>query len=136
MNIKDIKKLYIENLLLEKDRFIYFDSVKYSFEQIAKEIENNTIVGDGIMEDLFDTVIQLLNKNKEIIKEMDKSNNPILVGCLNRPIGFNGFKPSEIGTSVYELDGKYYIEIISLKDDSIKKIFYYKESLISSITFI
>lgn len=61
---------------------------------------------------------------------------PILVGKLNKVFGYNGFKPVEIGTDVFEFKDRYYFEITPLNDE--KPIIYkfYKETLKPCINFL
>src|SRR5574343_469645 len=37
---------------------------------------------------------------------------PKFVGKLNKKFGYNGFKPIEVGTDVYEFNNSYYFEMI------------------------
>lgn len=68
-----------------------------------------------------------LNKLKEI------ESQPVIVGYLNRKMGYGGFYPMEIGTPIYMQDGRYYIEEISIKDNSIHKVYYYYKDIVDVI---
>jgi len=79
-------------------------------------------IADEILEKIY-------SNGKEIESE------PVLVGTLTRAQGYKGFHKIEIGTPVYELDGKYFMIQISETDGSPSRQFYYKESLTPVIKF-
>jgi hypothetical protein len=64
------------------------------------------------------------------------SEEPILIGKLNKIFGYNGFKQIEIGTDVFSFKDRYYFEMIPLNDGKpiIQK--FYKETLAPCIDFI
>lgn len=79
-----------------------------------------------IAEEIFDK----LYSSKETVEEKH-----IRVGTLTKAQGFNGFHTMEIGTPVFELDGRYFIEQKSKSNGEISRVFYYKETLSKVIKF-
>ena len=59
---------------------------------------------------------------------------PILIGTLNRCLGTNGYKKNVIGTPVFLLRDKYFIDLEPLNGCDSFRQFYYKETLIPFIT--
>ena len=86
--------------------------------------------------DIYRIVNELMSNFK---KEKEKENiqkelsQPVIIGYLNRKMGYGGFYPMEIGTPIYQHDGRYYIEEISIKDNSIHKVYYYYKDIVNVI---
>ena len=78
-------------------------------------------------------IYSLFYNSEEDSIDLDKV---ILVGHLNKVFGYEGYKPVEIGTPVYETKDRYYFEIETLngKIKNIQK--FYKEDLYKCINFI
>ncbi len=64
------------------------------------------------------------------------SEEPILIGKLNKIFGYNGFKQIEIGTDVFSFKDRYYFEMIPLNGGKTVIQKFYKETLYSCIDFI
>jgi len=77
-----------------------------------------------------DEIFDKLYLSKENVEE-----KPVRVGTLTKAQGFNGFHTMEIGTPVFELKGRYFIEQKSKSNGEIFRVFYYKESLSKVIKF-
>lgn len=60
----------------------------------------------------------------------------MIIGHLNRELGFNGFKTMEIGTPVYENGGIYYLWQEANGGLYCEMVRYYKDNLKTSINFI
>lgn len=60
---------------------------------------------------------------------------PKFVGKLNKKFGYNGFKPIEVGTDVYEFNNSYYFEMIKETDNLKVKQIFNKETLKKCIDF-
>ncbi len=80
--------------------------------------------------ELADLIIGFIKDN-----EPSKSVNPVCIGTLNTKQGFNGFKPIEIGTLVFDDGQRYFMMIESLDGNVCAKIPYYKETLAPLINF-
>lgn len=60
---------------------------------------------------------------------------PILIGTLNKQIGFVGYQLAEIGHPVYEFNDRYLITLMSLDGKKEHTVRYYKETLKDSIDY-
>ena len=59
---------------------------------------------------------------------------PNIIGHLNKVIGYNGYKPCNIGTEVYMLDNKYYVELHPINEQMPVYILYFSFNEISKCT--
>jgi len=80
----------------------------------------------------FDLILNYLNE----FTQTSGKPTVYMVGSLNKAQGINGFKKAEIGTPVFETDGKYFIMLESLDGKRNLEVFYYKDSLAPVIDFI
>jgi hypothetical protein len=67
---------------------------------------------------------------------VDKGEDAKLVGHLNKAFGYNGYKPVEVGTEVFELDNSYFFTISPLNSDKTTTMKFYKKDLSPCINFI
>ncbi len=65
-----------------------------------------------------------------------ESEQPILIGHLNKVFGYNGFNRIEIGTPVYSFKDKYYFEMTPINGNKVVIQKFYKETLEPCINFI
>ena len=61
--------------------------------------------------ELADYILNFVARNSQ------SEDTPIMVGTLNTPYGFNGFKRAEIGTPVFKHKGMYCIYFESLNGE-------------------
>ena len=60
----------------------------------------------------------------------------MLIGYLNRKLGFNGFRTIEVGTRVFEHGGIYYLWQEANNGTYFEMVRYYKESLKEHVNFL
>ena len=65
----------------------------------------------------------------------EQEDKPILVGTLNRELGYVGFKRIPIGSNVYEYKSEYIIERELLNGEKGLPVRFYKEQFKSYIDF-
>jgi hypothetical protein len=58
-----------------------------------------------------------------------------VIGTLKVVYGLNGFKKAELGTPVFEYNGKYLIMLESLNGKTGFEVTFYKDTLMDSIEF-
>lgn len=61
---------------------------------------------------------------------------PILIGHLNKILGYNGFNKIEIGTPVYSFKDRYYFEMTPINGGKTVIQKFYKETLEPFINFV
>lgn len=72
-----------------------------------------------------------LDECEEQLNPKEKEEMPVMVGLLNRVMGYNGFAELPIGTEVYEYQDRYFFYL-----EGGIKIKFYKNDLKSAINFI
>lgn len=77
---------------------------------------------------LADKIISLISDFKTETSPMPKA-----IGNLKIKYGLNGFKPAEIGTPVFEFQGKYLIYLESISGDRSVEVPFNKETLANNI---
>jgi hypothetical protein len=76
-----------------------------------------------------------LDLSQKIIN-YEKEEVPVLIGTLNKKMGWNNYLPAEIGTEVYEFKNLYQFTIFSENNVLSPHIVrFYKETLSNSINF-
>ena len=74
--------------------------------------------------------VQLANMVLQFISDnTTDASQPTMIGTLNRVLGFNGFKKAEVGTPIFEFNGKYIIYMESLDGKRNIGVTYNKEQL-------
>ena len=61
---------------------------------------------------------------------------PILIGHLNKILGYNGFNKIEIGTPVYSFKDRYYFEMTPINGGKVVIQKFYKDTLTPCIDFV
>ena len=61
--------------------------------------------------ELADYILNFVARNSQ------SEDTPIMVGTLNKPYGFNGFKRAEIGTPVFKHKGEYIVYFETINGD-------------------
>ena len=102
-----------------------------------KELLDKLCEGKTFLE-LIDIRTDIHSDSSDKIKTLvDKGENEsVLVGHLNREFGYNGYKPVEVGTEVFELDNSYFFYISPLNSDKTTMVKFYKKDLTPCIDFI
>ena len=74
--------------------------------------------------------------DSETIEQVVEINEPKLIGYTNRVFGFNGCEKAEIGTPVYEHEGKYQISFKMISSQKDYVVTWYKDAIKGDIDFI
>lgn len=84
----------------------------------------------------FSAFLTALQRNRKFstnilsfIEECISGEMPVFVGTLQKKFGLNGFKPAEIGTSVFEVNDRHVIYLESLDGKTIYTVPFYKGDL-------
>jgi hypothetical protein len=122
------------------------DNAENSSEFIIKSFEVRISKWDGkystseimVMGDNEGSMISNVTKLKasDEVSFKEKEIEEVLVGHLNKKFGYNGFKPIEIGTEVFEKNDTYYFKMKPLKGNNIVIQKFYRETLKPCIDFI
>jgi len=108
-------------------------------EKLYKILEDCVIYGNNSFDLVNDykitqDVLSAMKKVKEQKEEKEeKAIEPKLVGYLNRKIGYNNYKPLDIGTPVYYLNGSYIMYHEPKNGGEFVKILFSEISLINYI---
>ncbi len=107
----------------------------------AKEFEISSdtggimiVVTDDEFESVADDIVKLIEAGTSTVNKLEEI--PILVGTLNKELGYNGMKPVEVGEKVYESMGGYYFIMSPLNGGSPLIQRFSKTALSPCINFI
>lgn len=89
-----------------------------------------------ITEDQYREMKRLIQEYEDSLDNDYVEDMPFLVGHLNKLFGYNGYKPIEIGTEVFQFQDKYFFYMFPLNDDRQVPCRFYKETLTPCINFL
>jgi fumarate hydratase class II len=99
---------------------------------IQQDIETWKFIAEGLtynhQQSVKDDILRKIEALEDELKNSTEDEQ-MLIGYLNRKIGYNGYCTAEIGTPVYAIRGQYMIEFIIEFKGTTAPMFYSKQEL-------